>query len=169
VGTHQVKLSLPFGLIDRVRASLVLVPHRGAAVVVHLIVPLIGIAFLGFALYDGRHVGVVVWLVFIVCVLFTPLMVVMAVLITYLTSKAAREPFTYAFDDDGVHISAASYEYTHRWRAISEAKQFGGFLLLFFDVGNAHCIPMDAIRKAGVLDPLVELLRRHCGKVKVHG
>jgi hypothetical protein len=152
----SVQLSFPFTWWDRVKATFILVPERRATWIIHSVFPLVGLAFLGALIW--RH-QVTPYYLFIVlmCLLFTPLCIVVGVTAAYLTNPALREPFTYSFDDAGIHVHASTYEYTHKWAAISKVKRSAGYLLFFFSGGNAHCIPVIAVDRANAKALLVRL------------
>jgi hypothetical protein len=157
---NVIQLAFPFSLWDRVKAALVLIPQRRANLVIHSIIPLIGIAFFIPVAMKGR-VSAVAFLILLVCLLITPLFTVIAVAIPYVSSPMMREPFTYSFDDSGIHVHAGTYNYTHKWHAISQVKRAGGFMLFFFGPGTAHCLPLAAIRRANAEESLLDLARKH--------
>jgi hypothetical protein len=127
--------------------------------------PFIGLLVLYVMSGIDRPLGTGTWLIvgfFVaVCVLFYPLMIVVGTTVNYFSYKYMREPFTYLFDDSGIHVSSALCDYTHRWCAISRVKKSGGFLMFFFLPGGAHCIPIRVIESAGVFGPLVALAKEH--------
>ena len=155
-----IQLDFPYSLWDRIRAALILIPERPANIVIHSIIPLIGIAFFVFILIKGR-LSAEVFLVLAVCLLITPLFTVLAISISYMFNPILRERFTYSFDDSGIHVHAGTYDYTHKWHAISRVKQSGGFMLFFFGPGVAHCLPLSAIQRANAVEPLLALARKH--------
>lgn len=157
--SQEITISFPFSLWDRIRAALLLIPQRKLSTVFALIWPLIGLSLLTFTLIKGRPLEPDVWVLVVVCLLFTPLVVLVTAVATHFTNKQLREPFTYSFNSGGIHVSAASYELMHRWSAISRVKQLGGFLMFFFSPGCAHCIPLRVVNSAGILQPLLTLAR----------
>ena len=159
--SREIELSFAFTFLDRLRAAFLLIPQRRLGIVLAAIFPLIGLSVLAFAFATGREGTVEVWVILVLCLLFHPAMVVTGVAAAHFGNKHVREPFTYSFNDSGIHVSAATYEYTHRWPAISRVEQIGGYLMFFFSPGCAHCIPVEAARSAGVLEPLVAMARAH--------
>ncbi|PPJ44399.1 hypothetical protein C0075_26885, partial [Rhizobium sp. KAs_5_22] len=73
-----------------------------------------------------------IWLAALLAMLFVPMMVLLNTAFAYFGHRQSREPFVYLFDADGVHVSATTYEYTHKWPAIFKVKRSAGFLMFFF-------------------------------------
>ena len=147
--------------MDRVRANLLLITQRKLSIALALIWPLIGLSFLSFMLIKGRPLNSETWIVIIGCLFFFPFIVAIGAAANHLLNKHAREEFTYLFNSTGIHVSAASYELTHRWSTISRVKQLAGFVMFFFSPGCAHCVPLRAVRAAGVLGPLLRLAKEN--------
>jgi len=165
----EINLSFPFTLLNRIHAAFALIPQRKLNIVIHAIIPIIGLSTLAMVLYQGHPVSTEVVLIVFACFMFTPSFVVLGVAITYYLNKAAREPFTYKFDAGGVHISTATYEFTHKWSAISQVKRFGGFLMFFFSPGQAHCIPIGVVQRSGELEQLLQLAQENDVEVAKSG
>lgn len=160
-----IRLEFPFTIWDRVWASLVLTPQRKFALVIHFIFPLAGLFLLWLLLTSPRSSNLLEYFLVAVCLAFTPLITFFVVLNSHLTNKMFREPFTYLFDDEGIHVHAASYQYSNPWPAITLVKPLGGFLMFFFAPGAAHAIPLKVIRSANQYEPLLSLLRANGVKV----
>jgi hypothetical protein len=157
--TQSITLSFPFTWLDRLRASFALVPQRALSMAVAAAFPLFGLAFVLIMLVKGRPLTANAWNLIAICLLFYPAVLVASTTISHFCSRHLREPFTYTFNDSGIHVSAISYEYTHRWSTISHVKPFAGFLMFFFSPGCAHCIPLKVVQSAGALGPLLALAR----------
>lgn len=157
-----IALSFPYTFLDRVLAEFILIPESKFKIVIHSIAPAIGVAFLAFMLFQPKPLSATIWLVVLMLFLFNPVLLIFGVAINYLSYKTAREPFTYHFDENGIHVSAVSHEFTHKWSAITKVKATKRYLLFFFAPGAAHCLPLTAIRKAGVFEMLL-LLSREMG------
>ena len=162
----SIHLAFPFTLVDRIRAAFALIPQRPANIVIHSIIPLIGLGFLALILYTGRSLSLPVIVVVAACLFITPFFTVIAVVISYAFNPIMREPFTYTFDDRGIHVNAVTHEFTHHWSAISRVKRFAGFMLFFFGPGLAHCIPLSVIQRENVGQSLLDLAKRHGAKVQ---
>ncbi|HLM52371.1 MAG TPA: YcxB family protein [Pseudoxanthomonas sp.] len=162
-GIKEIKLSFPFTLWDRIRSGFLLMLQRKRTILFAAALPLFGL-FLMLVLVTGEGIGPKDWLAIVLCLLFYPIVLVVGATAVHF-GKHAREPFTYSFNDSGIHVSAASYEFTHRWSAISRVKQSGGFLMFFFSPGGAHCIPLKAVRSAGALEPLITMAKAHGARV----
>lgn len=162
---QAIKIAFPFTLWDRMRASFVLTPQRRLGIILVAIWPVIGLSFLAFMLTTGRPLNFSAWTVVAGSLLFYPAMVVLGTTAAHYGNRHMREPFTYSFDDSGIHVSARSYEYTHRWSTISRVRKSGGFLMFFFSPGCAHCIPLRAVESTETLGALVALAKRRGASV----
>lgn len=165
-GMPPISFAPRFPLRDRVRANLLMLPRSVGGWVFLLSGPLMGAMLLlrpGMRLIDQVLIAAGFFLL-------APLAVTVGVLIGYATNKAAREPFTYTFDDAGIHVSALTHAYTHRWNAITRVRPLAGFLMFFFGRGRAHCFRQDDVMAAGIREPLLELARRHGVRIEgFHG
>lgn len=161
----ELTLAYSLTLWERIRASAWLVTQRWLTAVFAGIWVVAGASLVGLYLFKGVPLTPTVWLAALACILFMPLMLVITALLLHF-NKRAREPFTYRFDDNGVHVSAVSYEYTHKWAAISHAKRLGGFLMLFFAPGCAHCLPLRVAGTPEIYKHLLELTKKHEVKIE---
>ena len=157
--SNTICLEFPFSIWDRIWAAFVLIPQRRLNIIIHSVIPLIGLSVLGLLLSRGHPIELDAWLVIGTCFFFTPAVTVFAVFINYITNKSVREPFSYTFDANGIHVLAATYAYTNPWTAINKVKCSGGFLMFFISPGYAHCIPLKAIRRSNQYEPLLSLAR----------
>jgi hypothetical protein len=164
-----ITLSFPFTLADRIRAAFALIPQRKLNIAIHATIPMIGLATLVSEMIQGRPISADVLFIVLACFMFTPVFLVFGVTVNHRFNKSMREPFTYSFDTDGIHVAATTYEFTHKWAAISRVKIFGGFLMFFFTPGNAHCIPLGAVQQSGTLTPLLQLASAQGVKVSQIG
>jgi hypothetical protein len=161
----NIRLSFPYTFLDRVSAEFALIPESKLKIFIYSIIPLFGLAFLAFVLWRQLPLTATIWLLVLVFFLFNPVLTILGVGINHLLNKSTREPFTYLFDDNGIHVSAVTHEFTHRWPAILRVKSTRRRLLFFVGPGAAHCIPMSVVKQAGVLDALLELVREKGVKV----
>ena len=157
---HEVKLVCSLTLWERIWASTVLISQRWLSIFVTGIWILAGISLIILYVYKGIPLTPEVLLAALACILFMPLMTVITVLSVHF-NKVSREPFTYTFNSIGINVSAVTYDYTHKWAAISHVKLLGGFLMFFFSPGRAHCIPLHAVDAAGAFGNLVNLAKEH--------
>lgn len=157
---REVKLVCSLTLRERIWASNVLIAQRWLSIVATSIWMLAGISLIVLYLYKGIPITPAVLLAALSGILFMPLLTVISAVSVHF-NKVSREPFTYTFDSTGIHVSAVTYEYTHKWAAISHVKLLGGFLMFFFSPGRAHCMPLHAVNAAGVFRPLVNLAKEH--------
>jgi hypothetical protein len=155
-----IQLAFPFSLWDRIKAAFVLIPQRPLNIIIHSVVPVIGIAVFVLALIKGQTDATIL-LILVACLSMTPLFTVVAVLINYVSVPHAREPFTYAFDDSGIHVHSSRFAFTHKWEAIRRVRRAGGFMFFFFGPGAAHCVPLGAIKSARAEESLLALAQRH--------
>ncbi len=162
---QNIELDFPYSFFDRVSAEFVIIPESRLKIFLHSLIPAIGIIFILVFILMDIPITIKGTFIFIGMFIFTPALTVIGVSTNYLLNKAMREPFTYLFDENGIRISAISYEFSHRWNAISKVKQTGRYLLFFIGPGSAHCIPMDVVKKAGALNSLLELSRSKGVKV----
>jgi hypothetical protein len=152
-------LTFPFSLWDRLRAAFVLVPQSKPSLAAAVLFPLLALAYFSFTLNGIRPFDGKTAILLAIFLLFYPLVLTITVFATHFGNPQAREPFTYTFDDRGIHVSAMSYEFTHRWSAISRITRRGGYLLLFFSRSCAHTIPVRFVEQAGVIGPLLALAK----------
>lgn len=153
----RIKLSFSYTFIDRILAEFALLPHSKIKLVIFSLIPGIGVAFFCFVLWKGIPLSAEVWLIVGGLLLLMPALTILGVGINYLTYPATREPFTYEFDEEGIHVVAVTHDFRHKWSAITMVKCTPSRLMFFFGRGVAHCLPMAAVRRAGVLEPLLEL------------
>jgi hypothetical protein len=156
----EIRLTCSLTLWERMRASAVLISQRWLSIFFASIWVAAGISLIGLYWSKGLPLTPMLWFAALACFLFTPLMIVIGATSAHF-NKRLREPFTYTFNDTGIHVSAVTYEYTHKWAAISRVKRLGGFLMFFFSPGCAHCMPLHAVNAAQALKPLVGLARKH--------
>ena len=156
----EIKLACSLTFWERIRASLFLIGQRRLSILLTAIWVTAGASLVGLYLYRGLPLTPSVWLPALACILFMPLMVTIGAVSAHF-NKRFREPFIYTFNERGVHVSAVTYEYTHKWAAISHVKPLGGFLMFFFSPGCAHCMPLHAVNAARAFEPLVNLAREH--------
>jgi hypothetical protein len=160
-----INLSFPFTLLDCIRAEFAPMLQRMRSIVLAAILPIIGLLLLALILAKDVPLSADVWVGIVGFLLFYSVIVVVGVMVTHFSNKHLCEPFTYSFDDSGIHISTASYEFTHRWSAILRVKKSCGFLMFFFSPGCAHCIPAKHIRSVGAWDSLVAMAKSHGANV----
>ncbi|BAV96215.1 MULTISPECIES: YcxB family protein [Bacteria] len=163
---QEIRLSPTFGYWDRVRAALVLIVERPWILAMALLWPLAGLGLLAFAWSKGSLFTGEIWLAALLAMLFVPMMVLLNTAFAYFGHRQSREPFVYLFDADGVHVSATTYEYTHKWPAIFKVKRSAGFLMFFFSPGCAHCIPLRAIADRATQADLVAMAAAHGADVR---
>lgn len=163
---QAIRFALAFGYWDRARATLTLIVERPVNLALTLIWPLIGMGLAVFALDKGVPFTGWVWLGIVLALLFMPIMVLFGTAMTHFFNRQAREPFTYTFDADGIHVSAVTYEYTHKWPAIFKVKRKFGFLLFFFSPGMAHCLPLRDIPDPALQAALVSMAAAHGADVR---
>lgn len=157
-----IRLEFPFSFWDRVWSNLVLIPQRKLTFAIHFVFPLAGLLVLWLTLTSPRSPRLFDYALVAACLAFTPLITFITILINHITNKAFHEPFVYTFDNEGIHVHAATYQYSNPWTAITLVKPLGGFLMFFFGPGTAHAIPLKAIRNANQYEPLLSLART-CG------
>ena len=163
---QEIRLSPTFGYWDRVRAALVLIVERPWILAMALLWPLAGLGLLAFAWSKGSLFTGEIWLAALLAMLFVPMMVLLNTAFAYFGHRQSREPFVYLFDADGVHVSAVTYDYTHKWPAIFKVKRSAGFLMFFFSPGCAHCIPLRAIADRATQADLVAMAAAHGADVR---
>jgi len=158
MGPEEFSFSFPFTLLDRLRVAFLLTPLSKAALLAWSIWPCIALGY--FVYWEMHHwrLNADFWWFVIFCLAFGPLVTVISVFAAY-AQKRTREPFKVTFSTSGIHTEANSYEFTHRWSAISRVNTSGGFLFFFFSHNCAHCLPLSAVRAEGALQPLLELAR----------
>ena len=156
---YPIELKFPYTFRDRYFAEFQMIFESKLKMIIHSVFPLIGVGLLVFALQSNKTFPTSFWLAIIVAFLFLPGILLVVLGTNFLTNKAMREPFTYLFDEKGVHVHAASYEYIHKWPAFTKVKPTKRYLLFFLGPGSAHCIPMRAVEAEGVLSSLLELAK----------
>lgn len=157
----SLSFSLSFGYWDRVRATLTLIAERPLTLALTSLWPLGAIVLAGYGAARGVALGELPWLALAFLFFFVPLMVLIGAAATHFFHRQSREPFTYVFDEVGIHVSATTYEYTHKWPAIFKVKRKAGFLLFFFSPGYAHCIPYRAVPDRAMQAALIAMAGSH--------
>ena len=140
-------------------ASLILIRYQGPVLIVHAVFPLAGLFFLMTPLL-GYRLGPVEIALGAVGLLFTPLVTALGVWAAR-RSKLAQGPFTYAFDSEGMHITAQAFNQTLRWSGISRVRRSKRFLFIFIARARAYCIPLRAVTAPDFLDRFCILASAH--------
>lgn len=78
-------------------------------------------------------------------------------------NDAARMPFTFTFDSEGVHVMAEGGNTSQSWRDIARVTESAGFMFIFVAPGRAQVIPLRTLRDAGCLDAVRELVKEKIG------
>ena len=141
-------------------AALLMIPYQGKMIVVHAIFPLAGISCLFLPSLLGQPFRVSLIIPVLLGLLFTPI-VLASGLYTARKSKLAQGPFTYRFDDEGIHIAGASSSQTIKWSGIVKVRKTTRFLYIFVGPAMAHAISMKALKEQGVFDKVSALMQRH--------
>ncbi|MGA8278331.1 MAG: DUF3147 family protein [Rhodanobacteraceae bacterium] len=137
--TAQFTFSFPFTLRDRLRVAFLLPPQSKSGLIAWSVWPLIALCYITYFVANGWRLGADVWWFVVFCLAFTPVVTVVTVLATY-AQKRTREPVKVTFSEGGIHTEASSYEFTHRWPAISRVTCSGGFVWLYRGTGNIEAI-----------------------------
>ena len=163
---QEIRFSPTFGWWDRARANFALAVVRPVSLLWMLIWPAAGLGLLAYALSKGWTLTAPLWVAVVLAILFVPAMVLLGAALTHFFHRQSREPFTYVFDGEGIHVSATTYEYTHKWPAIFKVRRTWGFLMFYFSPGCAHCIPLRSIPDRGLQAQLVEMAASHGADVR---
>ncbi|WP_181373083.1 YcxB family protein [Massilia glaciei] len=126
---------------ERLRAAWDLTMGSPSAILWLCFFPGLGILLLWLMTWSGsRATGLDYFLAF-VCFAFVPALIMW---ITHRAHVADREkgPYSYRFNDEGIHVTTATSELTHRWPAIVRVRQKRDMLYLYFTARNAHCVPL---------------------------
>lgn len=161
----RIELNFPYSFFDRILGEFVIIPESRLKIFLHSVIPAIAIIFIVLFIFMDISITFKRSLAFIAMFFFTPVLTIFGVSLNYFFNKAAREPFIYSFDDNGIHVNAVTHEFSHRWNAISKVKPTRHYLLFFIGPNSAHCIPMNAVKKAGVLSSLLVLSKSKGVKV----
>jgi hypothetical protein len=83
-------------------------------------------------------------------------------LVTFLVwrNESAREPFTYAFDSEGFHLTTGGGAFSKPWAEIARVTESAGFLFVFVEPRVAHGIPLRTLRDTGCLNAIRQLVAR---------
>ncbi|MES3022383.1 MAG: YcxB family protein [Pseudomonadota bacterium] len=142
----QASYSLTYG--ERLRAAWDLTMGSPVAILWLCFFPGLGIVLLWLMNWpNNRATGLDYFLAF-VCFAFVPLLFLW---ITHRAHVADSDKglYSYRFNGDGVHVTTADSELTHRWPAIVRVRQKGRMLYLYFTERNAHCVPLRVFPAAG--------------------
>jgi hypothetical protein len=140
--------------------SLVAIPYQGWLILVHAIFPLAGL-FLLLTPLLGYRLGAEEIIASILAFSFTPLITVLAIWSLRRRNKLAQGPFTYTFDNEGMHTSGSAFDQMIRWPAIPRIRVSKRFLFVFIAPARAHCIPLRSLTAAEDLDRLRAIAREH--------
>ncbi|MBD9477979.1 hypothetical protein [Pseudoxanthomonas sp. PXM02] len=156
---NEIRLALNLTLGERIRANLLLMLRHWPSVIGTLVFIAMGVTVIVLYLASGKPLRPMTVAIALFAFCFTPIMAVLNALTVHF-NKRAREPFTYTFNTEGIHVDAVTQAYTHRWAAISRVKTLGGFLMFFFAPGAAHCLSLKRL-DAAQRSALVLMAREH--------
>jgi hypothetical protein len=158
---HQVSVNVDPAFWDMFIASLVLIRHQGAMIIVHAIFPLAGLALLLLSYMKGFPQGITPVIgLSALAIFFTPLITAVGAF-SARRNKLMQGPFTYFFDSEGVRTKGVTFDQTINWTAIAKVRQSKSFLFIFISPTKALYIPMKALREQGVIDKVCEIARQH--------
>jgi hypothetical protein len=93
------------------------------------------------------------------CFLFAPLIIAMSLFIVRRKNPLSEGPFTYTFDEQGVHASGEAFSLSIKWSAVRKVRESKNFMFFFVSPRSAHCIPIAQVTRVGQLDALRALVR----------
>ncbi|MCH6484307.1 hypothetical protein MMG85_12150 [Pseudoxanthomonas sp. LH2527] len=146
-------------LRERIRANLLLMLRHWTGLIGTLVFAAMGITVIGLYFQSEEPLRPTTILVSLFAFGFTPIMATLSALAVHY-NRRSREPYTYTFNAEGIHVEGVTYAYTHRWAAIFRVKTLGGFLMFFFSPGAAHCLPLKRLDPT-TASALIRMAREH--------
>ena len=151
---------------DRIRSGLVMSFQTPWGALAFLAFPLAALALLLLYWYEGLPIDAL-FVASIAAAMSFPLLLqaFFAIAVHFFGAHKGRT-YQYHFGDFGLRAYSDTEEWTQSWKAITQAKCQGGFLLLFFSRGRAHCLPARQLQQQGALEPILSLARAHGVRVR---
>ena len=151
---------------DRIRSGLVMSFQTPWGALAFLAFPLAALALLLLYWYEGLPIDAL-FVASIAAAMSFPLLLqaFFAIAVHFFGAHKGRS-YQYHFGDFGLRAYSDTEEWTQSWKAITQAKCQGGFLLLFFSRGRAHCLPARQLQQQGALEPILSLARAHGVRVR---
>lgn len=140
--------------------SLLLIRYQGWLIMLHAVFPMAGL-FLLMTPLMGYRLGLVEILLATLAFSFTPLITALGVWSGRRRNRLAQGPFTYTFDDEGMHTSGSAFDQTVRWPAILRVRLSKQFLFVFIAPARAHCIPLRSLAEPEALARLRSIAREN--------
>lgn len=106
-------------------------------------------------------------LLLIVCMLFTPLILLITLFLGRRRNPFSGGPFIFLFDEDGIHMSGAAFNMSLKWGAIHKIRESGSFLFFFVAPSRVQAIPLSQLKAAGILGDVYELSRQKVPNTKL--
>ena len=163
----QLEVAFPFRVAYA--ANLQIMRWSVLQLIVAAVFPLAGLFLVYTWIVDRHAVTVTGALTVFGCLFFTPLITALTLFLVRRKNPSAQGPFTYIFDEEGVHASSPTMRLTLKWAAIRKVRESSSFLFFFVTAGRAHSMPLTQLRSAGVLDDLRELSRQMVRDVRFRG
>lgn len=158
--SDRIVLQVAYPYWTAYRANLELLLRSPARLLIASAFPLAGI-FILFLWGPQRHTCHFADLLFLTgCFLFPPLIIAMSLFIVRRKNPLSEGPFTYTFDEQGVHACGEAFSLSIKWSAVRKVQESNSFMFFFISPRSAHCIPIAQVTLVGQLDALRALVRR---------
>ncbi len=146
---------------DQYVAALTLIRFQGTLIIFHAILPLVSLFILVGSLWERDTFGAeeVRLILFGFC--FTPFLAALGVWMRRRRKSLGKGPFTFSFDEEGVHTSTAKLNQTIKWPAVVRLRQSKRHLFIFVSPWRALIIPKKALIDQGVLEEIRKIIGQH--------
>lgn len=166
---NKLELEITFPFWTAYWANLQVVRWSSLQIALSAAFPLAGL-YLIFLWIKHDHVADISDVILVVvCLLFKPLVTLLALPLARRKNALSAGPFKYTFDLEGIHVSTSVFNMSLKWKAIRKVRESGSFLFLFISPGHAQTIPLDQLRATGALNELREWCRLNVTDSKLRG
>ncbi len=159
--TLRVEVPVKFPFWTAYRASLILIRYSRLHLLIAAIFPLSGLLLLTLWIVLHHPIAPVDILALILAFSFTPLSSALSLYLMRRRSPLLQGPFLYVFDDEGMHLTGATFKLNIAWSSFIRVEESAGLMFFFTARTRAQVIPLLDVEAAGQLTALRQLVRRY--------
>ncbi|MBC3874058.1 YcxB family protein [Undibacterium flavidum] len=156
--TQRIEASFSPSFRERISAEWSLLLRNPIGLIAMLVFPGAGVLLVSLLLLHPDKVANGTWLTALIAFIFSPAMFFFN---SYRAHRVmqAQGLFTYAFDQEGIHISTPLAQSLQRWPAIIRVRTSGNLLFVYFSKRCAYFVPMRAFVDSDAVDAIEKLAR----------